>query len=286
MDTKTFLKKLDDISDIPTLPTVALKVNRMLEDHNTSINELSETIEKDQAIVSKILRLVNSAFYGVRSHISNVPHAMILLGFNTVRNAVIAISVIGTFSGKETFPGFSIKDFWKHSVAVAVTSRWLAEQSRLEPPDDCFVAGLLHDVGKVVLIQYFKELFGQIWALTQEENLSFYESEKKTSPVTHAQIGGHLTKKWDLPASLTDTITYHHALNENATNFNLLVIVHVADIIVNAKSTGLENADLFSKVHPEAAKIMNPQLTTVSDWFPALEDEIESACAFFLEDVK
>lgn len=284
MDTKTFFRRLDRISDIPTLPVVATRVNKMLQDYDISINKLSETIEKDQAIVSKILRLVNSAFYGFQSKISSIPHAMVLLGFNTVRNAVISVSIIDALSGGGAIKEFDIKGFWGHSVAVAVTSRRLAEKTRLAVPDEAFVAGLLHDVGKVILVRYFSELFSKVLALIDKEGLSFYEAEKKLLPADHAQIGGHLAQKWQLPISLIETITYHHAIKENSSNLNLLMIVHVANIIANNFEAVSEGAPDFSMVYPEAAKIMAPQLETVTDWYPGVETEIESACEFFLEE--
>jgi putative nucleotidyltransferase with HDIG domain len=283
MDSQTFLKKLDRIPNIPTLPAVALKVNRMLQDYDISIKNLSKAIEKDQAMVSKILRLVNSAFYGFRSRINTIPHTVTILGFNTVRNAVVSVSIIDAFSGKDSAKGFDITDFWKHSVAVAVTSRHLGEKTRLFAPDECFVAGILHDMGKVVLAQFFKDLFGQVCVATREQGLSFYEAEKKLLPVNHAQIGGHLAKKWQLPASLFEAISYHHAVRKSATHFNLLMVVHVANIIVNNYKNDSESEPDFSGIYPEAAKVMASQLKTVSEWFPNVATEIESACEFFLE---
>ena len=96
MDAQTFLKNLDSIPDIPTLPTIVIKVNKMLQDYDTSIKNLRKVIEKDQAMVTKILRLVNSTFYGFRSRITNISHAVIILGFNTIRNAVVSVSIIKT----------------------------------------------------------------------------------------------------------------------------------------------------------------------------------------------
>ena len=188
MDAQTFLKKLDSIPDIPTLPNIVIKVNKLLQDYETSIKELSKIIEKDQAMVTKILRLVNSTFYGFRSKITNIPHAVIALGFNTIRNAVVSVSIIKIFSGEKTFEGFEIKDFWKHSIGVAVVSRYLSEETRLDSPDNCFVVGLLHDIGKVILSQHFTELFDLVWKSLKEEKLSFYEAEQKLMPVNHAQI--------------------------------------------------------------------------------------------------
>ena len=102
MEQENFLENLDRIEDLPTLPAIAMEVNKMLQDFDTTIKDLSDLIEKDQAIVSRILKLVNSSFYGLRSEISNIYHALTLLGFNTVRNAVISVSVVNAFAGKET----------------------------------------------------------------------------------------------------------------------------------------------------------------------------------------
>ncbi len=284
MDAQTFLKRLDSIPDIPTLPNIVVKVNEMLQDDDTSIKKLSKVIEKDLSIVTKILRLVNSTFYGFRSKITSISHAVIVLGFNTIRNAVVSVSIIKTFSGEKSFEGFEITDFWKHSIGVAVTSRYLAEQTRLDSPDDCFVSGLLHDIGKVVLSQHFTELFGLVWKSVKEHGLSFYEVEQNMIPVNHAQMGGHLAKKLQFPDSLIDSITYHHAVRKSASNLNQLLIVHAADKIVNNYKGDLEMRPDFSMIDPEARKVLAGQLETVSDWFPKVAVEIESACEFFIKE--
>lgn len=284
MDAKVFLKKLDTIPDIPTLPSIVFKVNEMLQDYDISIKKLGKIIEKDPAMVTKILMLVNSSFYGFRSRIKSIPHAVIVLGFNTIKNAVVSVSIINAFSKKETYEGFEITDFWKHSIAVAVTSRYLAEQSKLDSPDDCFVAGLLHDIGKMVLAQHFTELFGQVWELVKGNGLSFYEAEKKVLAANHAQIGGYLAKKWQFPESLIDSITYHHAIRKGVSNLNQLLIVHAANTIVNNYKGDLGMRPDFSMIDPEAKRIMSGQLENLSEWFPDVAAEIESACEFFLKE--
>ena len=285
MDSKMVLKKLDRIDDLPTLPSIAMEVNSMLQDYDTSIKKLSGAIEKDQATVLKILKLVNSAFFGLRSEIGNIPHAIVLLGFNMVRNAVISVSVIKAFSGKEAFEGFHITDFWAHSVAVAVTSKYLAVETRLKTPDDCFIGGLLHDIGKVILSQYFQDNFKKVWTLTREKNLSFYNAEKEEIPINHAQIGGYLAKKWQLPPGIIDAIRCHHAVRKSAYDLNLLMIVHVADIIVNNYNSDSKGKLDYSEIYPDALRAMRHLLDNVADWFPGVSTEIESACKFFLEEV-
>jgi putative nucleotidyltransferase with HDIG domain len=284
MNSREILEKLDQIEDLPTLPAIAMEVNEMLRDYNTSVKELSQTIQKDQALVPRILKLVNSAFFGFPSKISDISRAVVVLGFNSVRNVIISVSIIDAFSEKNASDDFDIKAFWSHSVAVAMTSKYLAGDTRLLAPEDAFTGGLLHDIGKVVLALYFQERFGKVWASARENKLSFYDAEKREIPITHVQIGAHLAKKWQLPQGLVDTIRYHHEVNKNASDLNMLMTVHVADIIVNSHISDSESEPDLSAIYPDAASLMKPQLETVSDWFPEVSEEIQSACEFFLEN--
>ncbi|MGD8943427.1 MAG: HDOD domain-containing protein, partial [Desulfobacterales bacterium] len=210
MDEQQVLGKLDRISDIPTLPTIVFELNKYLRDPDTSIKTVCDTIEKDQAIALKILKLVNSVFYGFKSKISDLRNAVVLLGYNAVRNAIVSLSVINAFPKRVKLMDFDISQFWKHSLAVAVTSKNIAQLSKKESPDNCFVGGLLHDVGKVILAQYFPKLFEAVWSTLQNEHLTFYEAEQKSLPIDHSKIGAHLAAKWQLPQGLIDAIRWHH----------------------------------------------------------------------------
>jgi putative nucleotidyltransferase with HDIG domain len=284
MESKDILKSLDQIEDLPTLPAVAMEVNKMLLDEGISINELSDTIEKDQAMVSKILKLVNSSFFGLRGKISTISHAIVVLGFNTIRNAVVSISIIDSFHVKEGLDGFDIANFWKHSVSVAVISKYLAETTGIHSANDCFVGGLLHDMGKIVLLSHFKDLFQKVWLTVKGTNLSFHAAEKKQIQFDHAQIGGYLARKWQLPLPLVDAIQYHHDVRPNINDQPLLLIIHTADIIANTNATNDAYTPEAPCIHPNALKAMGFQLDTLSEWYPDVLLEIESACKFFLEE--
>jgi putative nucleotidyltransferase with HDIG domain len=284
MEVKNILNSLDQIEDLPTLPAVAMEVSKMLLDDNITISKLSKTIEKDQAMVSKILKLVNSAFFGLRGRISNISHAIVVLGFNTIRNAVVSISIINAFSVKESLEGFDIADFWKHSVAVAVTSKYLAEKSGIHSADNCFVAGLLHDMGKIVLLQHFKDLFQKVWLTVHGDGLSFYEAEKSQIQIDHALIGGYLAHKWQLPMPLIDAIRYHHDVKPTINDQHLLMTIHVADIIVNTYETDSKDNMKLSGIHPDALSAMGSVIDTLAEWYPDVLLEIESASKFFLEE--
>ena len=283
MDSKAIMERLERMEDLPTLPPILIKVNRLLEDVNTSAKSLSDTIGKDQSMVVKILRLVNSAFYGFRSRISDISNAVVLLGFNTIRNAVISVSIIKSFTGKNNLEGCDITEFWRHSIAVAVTSKRLAEKCRIESPDNCFVAGLLHDIGKLVLSQHFPDLFARIWMTAQKENLTFYEAEKREISLNHPIIGSFLAKRWQFPDHLVDAVKCHHAVRKTVSNYELLLIVYGADMIVNHFAVTPEKPIDISAVHPDAVEMLEFCLKNTSEWYVTLKDEIESACHFFLK---
>jgi len=283
MESQLTLKNLDRITGLPTIPVILFEVNKMLQDDECSVKKLSDLIESDQALTARILRLVNSAFYGFRSEIVDISRALIVLGFNTVRNAIVTVSTIDTFRSSGDFEGFEIKDLWKHSVAVAITSKQLAEKGRVISSDDAFVAGLLHDIGKIIIAQFFRDHFYKILQSMQEEKISFIEAEMKLSSVHHGYIGGYLAEKWQFPKRLADTIRLHHDISKNAADPWLLVCVCLANDIVNSPDYSSSiNPEFYSRF-PEISKVFAPYLENLSDWFPEVEIEIEEACRFFIE---
>jgi putative nucleotidyltransferase with HDIG domain len=284
MDEQQILDRLDHIKEIPTLPTIVFELNRYLQDPETSIKTVCDTIEKDQAITLKILKLVNSAFYGFQSKISDLRNAIILLGYNSVRNAIVSLSIIDSFSSKRVaLMDFDITEFWKHSLAVAVTSKNIAQLSRKESPDSCFVGGLLHDIGKVILAQYFHDLFEQVWTALQEQHLSFYEAEKNKLPIDHTIIGAHLAARWQLPEGLVEAIRWHHEYQPQSKNANFLQNIYLANFIVNSYDFDPELRLDLSKMHPEIAKFTMNLIEDIGDWYSGLTGEIEGAYNFFME---
>lgn len=283
MDEQQILKQLNTIKDIPTLPTIVFELNQQLENPETSIATVSETIERDQAMALKILKLVNSAFYGFKNPISDIKAAVVLLGFNAVRNAIISISIINALPNDILFQDFEIDVFWKHSLAVAVTSKNMAQKSGLESPDNCFVGGLLHDVGKVILAQYFQDLFIQAWSYMKNEGVSFHEAERHELPVDHAGIGAYLAERWGLPKGLIESIRWHQVYQPEIANANFVMIIYLANILVNRYGGNPEGEIDMAALHPKAASFLNHLLEDAGGWYGSLTDEIEAACALFLD---
>jgi len=284
MDESQVYKQLDRIKEIPTLPTIVFELNQHLQNPETSIAKVSETIEKDQAMALKILKLVNSAFYGFRSKVSDVKNAVVLMGFNAVHNAIISVSVVNALPKTLLFQDFEMIEFWKHSLAVAVASKNIAQTSGVESPDNCFVGGLLHDVGKVIMAQNFTEEFVKVWTLMQNEYLSFYEAEQRELPIDHTKIGAYLADRWQLPQGLTDAIRWHHDFQPDNGSTGFMMNIHLADILVNSYEENPDCTIDMGAMHPEVVKFLMAQMENSSDWYANLSDEIEKAHAFFLEN--
>jgi putative nucleotidyltransferase with HDIG domain len=274
---------LDRIKEIPTLPTVVFELNSCLLDPDTSVENVCEIIEKDQAIALKLLKLVNSAFYSFNVKISDLRNAIVLLGFSAVRNAILSLSVINSFPKQLAMMDFDITEFWKHSLAVAVTSKNIAQLSKKESADNCFVAGLLHDIGKVILAQYFYETFRKIWLIMQEKRISFYEAECEVISNNHAYIGALLADKWQLPTGLINAIRWHHVFQPEREHAKFSVIIYLANFIVNSYEFDSELRMDLSKMPPDAVSFIMNLMEDVSDWYSELINEIESAYASFLE---
>jgi putative nucleotidyltransferase with HDIG domain len=273
-------KEIEGIKDLPTLPTVTMEVNRLLKNVETPIEQLVELLEKDQAMVLKILRLVNSSFYGFKSKISSLRHAVTLMGYNTVQNAVVVVSVIDSLSMSGRLKGFDITDFWTHSIRVAVMSRHLAFLARLSDPEDAFTAGLIHDIGKVVLVNHFPDVFITVVESAAADGISFFDAEKKYGTYPHNLIGNVLARKWMLPESLTSAVRFHH--NDNIHDVEATTgLVTVADMLVNLMD-GVEGNRLRPGAIPSVVRDpITEILKDSSKWYDAVNKEMAEACEFF-----
>ncbi len=278
-------EKLEAIETLPTLPTIAMEVNRMLMDYETPLEELTALLKNDQSIVPRILKLVNSAFFGFRSKVGSISHAIVLLGYNMVRNAIVSLTVIDSLKMKKQFEGFDVVEFWRHAAAVAVTSKHLAERARTEAREDAFTAGLLHDIGKLIQAQYFPSYFDKVWTCVRLERLPYSEAEKKARIIDHCQMGAVLARKWRLPDRLVRVVRRHHTAPLKNGGDELSTTVFLADTIVNMfmplPASFLRREDkrrIFQSLPPALWETFRDS----KHWFRDLEEDIEAACKFFI----
>ncbi len=240
MESKTnILDTVSNISTIPTLPMVLDRITKLLKNPQTSAEEVGRAITKDQALASKVLKLVNSAFYGFPGRISTITHAVVILGFSTIKNIILTASIFETFKkGRENSTGFDMEKFWLHSVACGAAAQTLAKHIGNQDKEESFIAGLIHDIGKIILCQYLPKEFTEIIRHVREKNTLIYESEKELYETTHQEIGGLIAQNWNLPANLQHAICYHHIPSKSQNHYITISIVHCADILVRALDFG------------------------------------------------
>lgn len=281
MSRNMMIKKIERLTDLPTLPSVAMELNRMLQDLNTPIDKLVEFLEQDQALVVKLLKLVNSSFYGFKSRIANLRHAVALVGYSTIQNAVVAVSIIDCVKVKNSVDNFNISSFWTHAIGVAVMSRYLAVRTKLVTSEDAFTAGLIHDIGKIVLLNSFPDVFVSLLHTMREKQISFYAAEREANTCPHTQVGGLLARRWLLPDILVRAIQHHHgtAAQDRA---NLLAgLVGVADVLIKTIEGKADNPLNPERLLPEIRKEITPVLKDFAQWLPEVKRNIVTACGFF-----
>ncbi len=200
---------LAKLQDIRTLPVVAMKVNDLINDPNSSSSDIAEVLKKDQVLTAKILRLVNSSYYAIPGGVTDVQRALAFLGFNTLAQLVLGLSVYSLFSASD-HEEFSMPEFWRHALATAVCSELLAKRLKLPKPEEAFTCGLLHDVGKLVLNEIDSDRLKQIVAETGKRGCSFVDVERELDMPGHSFIGEVIAAKWGLPQSIRLAIRYHH----------------------------------------------------------------------------
>ncbi len=213
-DTVRIKRITESIIGLPTLPTIISKMIELIDNPRTSAAALSKIISTDQALTARLLKLANSAYYGFPREISTVNMAIVVLGFNTVKDMGLSLSVFDAFKNLESNAIFDISRFWEHSIACGIASRMLARNYRSRFAGEAFVAGLLHDIGKVILNQYFHKEF-KIIIEKISAGMTLEQAEATTIGTNHSQIGAWLAEKWNLPKIISETILYHHTTMES-----------------------------------------------------------------------
>jgi len=260
VDTKLKQERLlriieDELQDLPPLPAVVMRVMQTVNDPTTSAADLNRLIASDQALASKVLRLVNSSYYGFPRRIATVTHAVVILGFNTVRNLTTSLGVFNAFESRGQRTALDRDQFWAHSVACGVAAGVIARRKNIaaKAVEEVFVGGLLHDVGKLFLDQYFPDQYAIAIKLARAAHISIWDSEKTALGVGHALVGKRISEKWNLPLSLTSMVMLHHQPAFAKEYFELTALVHAADRVARKLKLGNGVDDLDPELVPEVS---------------------------------
>lgn len=232
-----YLNYINNTFTVPAIPFVIQEVTKVIEDPMASAANLAEIINKDQGLVTKILSVANSPLYGIPRRVSTIDFAIIILGFNHIKNIIVAFSLMDTlqsFNGN----GFNRKEYWHHSLLTALAAKRIADDLGANLSGEAFTAGLLHDLGLPILGKYFPKEFKKIYELAKNENLPYLEAENRVMGLTHMDIGRVLIERWNLPISLSTVIGNHHRPSLAEGHKQMAAVVHLADYMTRVFDIG------------------------------------------------
>jgi len=264
---------------LATLPEIALEVMRVAEDPQATGDDLNRVLSNDPTLSARILKIVNSAYYGVRREVTSVGTAIALLGFAPIKSVAIAASLTRMFRGGSVAGGFEARELWKHTIAVATAARALAPKASGIDPSDAFLAGLMHDIGIIVELQACRDEFGAtVAAVAADEALSFLDAEVRHVGATHEAFGLALCTAWRFPAALTTVTGYHHRpLLLPESEGRLTALIHIGDHLAARAGLGYSRTVDGSEIDPlvlQRLALTDADLEAVSETLGSQVEEV------------
>ena len=239
------------IGALPPLPGTAMRLISVINEPRSTVEDIVEAIRYDQAITAAVLRLCNSAYFGLSRKVTSLHEAMLCLGTVKVLQMVMSVHTTALLKKEQAGYGLEPGTLWRHSVAVALASAAVTQRLKYPNAGLAFTAGLLHDIGKVVLNEYVGGAFAEIVRRVGDEHLSFQEAESKVLGFSHEEIGAMVAKRWELPESIERCIRYHHTPSELIPPDPLVDTVYLANCVCLIFGVGLGEDGLFYRADEE-----------------------------------
>jgi len=233
---------IQSIKDLPPMPQVVIEIQHLISDLNSDILQLTAIIETDQAIAAKVLKMANSAYYGMSGKISSIRQASILLGYQVLGEIVTLAGTADILSGNMPGYGYDSQELWKHSLTVAFSAKMIAETKNKELIHDAHTVGLIHDMGKIILDRYVLEYMDQISVYMVQEEKSFFDAERQIFGFDHAEIASEICRTWKIPEKISLAIRCHHQPS-TSNGDELSYILHVADYTATMSGIGYDDDD-------------------------------------------
>ena len=272
-------QKIDEyIRNMPSLPISVTKILEVCSNPQVSPADLNRVISLDPVLVGRVLKLINSAYYGLSHKITNLVRAIIMLGINTVKNLALSSTVMGSFVANKATNGIDIEGFWRHSLCVGVIARLLAEKRKIDRKmrDVYFHAGLLHDIGKIPLNAMLKKRYYRIVAAADQDKISLYLAEERALKLDHCAAGAAIVRAWKLDGAVGDAIIYHHNYADYSGPYSdILYSVIVANRIATMERIGFSG----DKYPENIEKNLWETLKLDEEFFHEIEDAVKNEIA-------
>lgn len=275
---------LDDVEHLVSLPAACVRLNELIDDPTSSADDISRVINQDVALTARLLRVANSPLYGFSNQIDTVTRAVTVLGTQQVRDLSLATAAVKTFDG---IPNdlVSVESFWEHSILCALCARHLAMECIKRQREAVFVAGLLHDIGQLVLYHLLPDLSRQVLetCLDGPNELESQEAERDIIGFDHAEVGGELAHRWALPTLIQECIAYHHNPAEAQQNRVETAVVHIANSIATLAELDTTELDNAPKIHKVAWELTGLDESIIEPTIASALAQIGSARALLLD---
>ncbi|MBN2652678.1 MAG: HDOD domain-containing protein [Spirochaetales bacterium] len=280
---KDIRKIINYINQMPSLSTTVAKILEICNDPNASPADLNRIISLDPVLMAKIMKLINSAYYGLPHEITSLARAIIMLGINTVKNLALSTAVLTRLKNKNQFSAIDMDGFWKHSLGVAVIAKYIAKRRKIDVNmiEEFFIAGLLHDIGKIPLNSIFSEKYLMAMTMSDRKNESLFLTERKVMPIDHTRVGLLILKTWKVGESITDAIIHHHEPEKyQGKNKEILYTVAIADYFANFLEIGFAGNRFPEKPNEEIFKHLDISFDILDEIEEVVTAEIEKATIF------
>ncbi len=282
------MKNIDNIiaklDDFPTLPTIYSSLLAALSNPRSTVQDIANIVSKDQASVAKLLRVVNSPIFGFKSRVDTVTQAIFLIGFNELRNLILALSVMKIFTDMKGTSEFNVVDLWKHSIAVAVITRLLGQNLGIKNIENYFISGLMHDMGKLVFYKLFPSDFIEAVNNATENNISISKAEKAVFGIDHSLAGDLLAEKWKLPSSIRNCIRAHHRGTVDGNVDQITACVHLANILASVLELGNPGDTMVEEPNYRIWKELNFKEGTIRSLYEQIMIQYEQSYAILKID--
>jgi len=277
------------ILQMPSLSTTAAKIMQICNTSMPSPNDLNRVISLDPVLTGKVLQLINSAYYSRRSNVTSLTRAIIILGINTIKNIVLSSAIVKCINSSPGGDAVDMDFFWTHSIHVGVTAKLIAKEMGIPPTEQelFFLAGLMHDLGKVPLIQQFPKIYAQISKISIDKKTDVCLIENALLGFTHCTSGKMIAEKWQLGDSIKEALAFHHdTRNKNKANGEMAPIIELADIYSNACKADNQPVaweKLLGTMSPAFMPLVEKtgiSLETLAEFNPIISEEINNAKTF------
>jgi HD-like signal output (HDOD) protein len=250
----------EDLRDLPSLPVVIQKLHSLLDDRHAGIPEIASVVESDQAFAARVLRLVNSPFYGFGRRVASMEEAITILGFNALHQLLLTTSVVSSFDIPSHV--LDVKGFWRHSFGVGVVAKQLLYKTDKDTQNEAFMCGILHDIGRLVYVKRDPRLF--VWFYFERAMVSGLEEEKEHFGINHQDVGETVAKLWNFPESISTVIATHHTPESCPKDYyHLVSAVNIADILCHAMRIGHSGQFYISDFFPETWSALKLDMATL-----------------------